>query len=272
MVFGNYALLIVEKKRSDNCVKLKLSSNIGNETTMKLKFFKLILITVCSIPLVNCTTQLVNSNIPLANAQSIDDVFNFSLPASVSKLNDAKLLKLMQQMSKEAGKLAEKSKTAGAEQFTDQNFTMFAAYATVMENLLIILYQEQLPVTKDRDAMLELNTRRINWGIAGGYLSPTSKGVTKLNIDGIPSLLMDVVLATGERLQTYTFFISTKDYGSMGYAMVIKTKSSTQVPYTNLIKHFIDSLRIKLPLDKTKCVIKPVMTDEERFHCGAKPL
>lgn len=175
-------------------------------------------------------------------------------------------------MSQEASKLAEKSKTAGAEQFTEQNFTMFAAYATVTEDLLIIMYQEQLPVTKDREVMLELNTQRINWGIASGYLSPTSKGVTKLNIDGIPSLLMDVVLPTGERLQTYMFFISKDYYGSMGYVIVIKTKNSTQAPHTYRIKNFIGSLRIKLPFNETKCVIKPVMTDEERFHCGAKPL
>jgi hypothetical protein len=234
---------------------------------IRVRFFKIILYTILIILWIGIDCAQSNQSEYITHKIGI---FTFNLPDFVTKLSDEKLQNLIKQITQEAKKLATQSKTAYANQFEESNLTIFSAYATSNEDLIIMIYKDSEPVKADRNKMIDVNMQRINWGITSGYLSKTSQGITKLTVDMINCLLMDVNFQTGERLQTYTFFISEKIYGSMEYAIVIKTKNSTQFPYTDVIRYFINSLQIKLSLDNTKCVFKPVMTDEDLINCGAK--
>ena len=105
--------------------------------------------------------------------------------------------------------------------------------------MLFVLLGDKSPVDMNRDEMFKTNSERIRWGKNSGQLSSDSKGVSKLDIDGIPSLLMDIVSPKGERLQTYTFFVP--NHPKHSFAITFKTPKGQ---YQATIDGILGSLKI----------------------------
>ena len=136
-----------------------------------------------------------------------EGIFTFKAPANLRKIQGPRAESLKSQMIQGGRELAEASGSADPNLFTESSLTFFAAYELGAGDSIFALVGDKLPVEMNRDEMFNTNSKRIQWGRNAGQLSSDSKGVSKLDIDGIPTLLMDIVSPNGERLQTYTFFV-----------------------------------------------------------------
>jgi hypothetical protein len=195
-----------------------------------------------------------------------EGIFTFEAPFNLKKIQGARAENLKSQMMQGGRELAEASRTADPNLFTKSSLTFFSAYELAGGDFLFILMGVESPVEMNRDEMFNANSERIRWGKDSGQLSSESKGVSKLDIDGIPSLLMDIVSSNGERMQTYTFFIP--DHPKHSFAIAFKStggknqatidgilsslkigraKSSIPKP-TNLLPAFSDELQGSNPV------------------------
>jgi len=134
------------------------------------------------------------------------------------------------------------SKSADPQLFKEEYLTFFAGYQSPKSRVQIIMVGEKLPVSMNRNEMFRTNTERIEWGKKTGRLFRDSKGVSKLTIDDVPTLLMDVVSQQGERLQTYTFFHSA--YPNNSFAINIMGERVEYEKYSRSIETFINTVKL----------------------------
>jgi len=150
-----------------------------------------------------------------------EGIFTFKVPSNLTKIQGARSESLKSQMMQGGRELAKESGTADPNLFTESSLTFFSAYESAGGDLLFVLMGDKLPIEVNRDEMFNTNSERILWGKNSGQLSSESKGVSKLDIDGIPSLLMDIVSPNRERMQTYTFFVP--DHPKHSFAIAFKS-------------------------------------------------
>ncbi|MCX6908363.1 MAG: tetratricopeptide repeat protein [Verrucomicrobia bacterium] len=168
-----------------------------------------------------------------------EGIFTFKALSNLTKIQGSKAQSLKSQMMQGGRELAEASGSADPNLFTESSLTFFSAYELAGGDLLFILMGDKSPVEMNRDEMFNANSERIRWGKNSNQLSSDSKGVSKLDIDGIPSLLMDIVSPNGERLQTYTFFVP--DHPKHSFAITFK---SSKGQHQTMIDGILGSLKI----------------------------
>jgi len=95
----------------------------------------------------------------------------------------------------------------------------------------------------DREEMYTLNGQRIEWGLLTGRLAEHTKGVSKTAIDGVDALLMDIEVANGRRLLTWTLFPPNPPDG-MTYAVSATCDSPSYAAYESSLNRFVSSLRV----------------------------
>ena len=171
-----------------------------------------------------------------------EGVFVFQVPRGLSRIPLADLERLKTGMIASGRELAIMSDSADPELFKKEYLRFFSGYQSANGQVMIIMAGEESPVSMNREEMFRTNEERIDWGKNAGQLSGDSKGVTKLSIDGVPALLMDIVSLEGERLQTYTFFHSS--YPKHSFAITIKCPETERADYAQRIETFIDTLRL----------------------------
>jgi coenzyme F420-reducing hydrogenase beta subunit len=95
----------------------------------------------------------------------------------------------------------------------------------------------------DRDEMYKTNQERVRWGVDTGRLKKTSKGVSKLAVDGVPCLLQDIETREGGLLQMYSFFVP--EYPRMGYSVQIMCDdTSTYNKHAKDLASIINSITV----------------------------
>ena len=128
--------------------------------------------------------------------------------------------------------LAETSKLADPRDISEKGLSFLSAFENQNRKLLLVFMGMQSPVVMNRDKMYQANKERIKWGIDSGRLRSTSKGISKLSIDGVPCLLQDIESQVGGRMQTYLFFLSEAPKGTFQVAIIcddnVKCDASTR--------------------------------------------
>jgi hypothetical protein len=208
---------------------------------MKQILFSLICISL--IPAAFAGTDVSDKNAQSQNEAlektCTEGIFTFKVPSNLTKIEGPRSQSLKSQMMQGGRELAKASGTADPNLFTESSLTFFSAYELAGGDLLFILMGDKSPVEMNRDEMFNTNSERIQWGKNSGQLSNESKGVSKLGIDGIPSLLMDIVSPKRERMQTYTFFVP--DHPKHSFAIAFK---SSEGKYQTTIDEILSSLKI----------------------------
>lgn len=173
-----------------------------------------------------------------------EGVFVFEVPKNFSRIPVAKLNTLKSAMVADGRELAIESKSADPALFKAEFLAFFAGYESAGGDVQILLVGEEAPVMLSRDEMFRTNTERIEWGTNTGQLSKNSQGVKRLEIGGVPALLMDIVSSQGERLQTYLFF----DHGvpKHTFSVTIKGSKGKYGQHEAAITGFVSSLKIDI--------------------------
>lgn len=149
-----------------------------------------------------------------------EGVFEVNLPSSFDRVSSPKLNELRRTMMGGVRELAEASKLADPRDISQKGLAFLSAFQTQDGKLLLVFMGMQSPVVMDRDEMYRANSERIRWGIDSGRLRKTSKGVSKLSIDGVPCLLQDMEAQGGGRGQTYLFFIPEAPRATFQFAII----------------------------------------------------
>jgi hypothetical protein len=147
-----------------------------------------------------------------------EGVFEVTLPSSFARVSEPKLDELRRTMMGGARELAEASKSADPRDI-EKGMSFLSAFQNQDGKLLLVLIGMQSPVVMDRDEMYRTNSERIKWGIDSGRLRKTSKGVSKLSIDGVPCLLQEIETPAGARMQTYLFFLPEAPRATFQFAI-----------------------------------------------------
>lgn len=177
-----------------------------------------------------------------------EGVFVFEVPRHFSRIPTADLERLKTTMLTGGRELAIMSKSADPQLFKEEYLTFFAGYQSAKGRIRITMVGEKPPESMtesmNRNEMFRTNKERIEWGKKTGKLSIDSKGVSKITIGGVPSLLMDIVSQKGERLQTYLFFHSS--YPNHSFAVNIMGENAEYRKYAKIIAAFINTLKFDL--------------------------
>ena len=175
------------------------------------------------------------------------------------------LEKLKVAMMAAGRELAIMSSSADPQLFREEYLRFFAGYQSANGRVQILMMGEEPPVSMSRDEMFSVNAERIAWGKEAGQLSKDSEGVSTVNIDGVPALLMDVVSPQGERLLTYTFFHAS--YPKHSFAIAIKCPTAEYRNYAQRIETFINTAELDFgPTEENPTLTQPALP------AAAKPL
>jgi hypothetical protein len=154
-----------------------------------------------------------------------EGIFQVSLPSSISRVSKSKLDALRTNMMGGVKELAEASKLADPRDISEKGMSFLSAFQNQNGQLLLVFMGMPSPTPMNFDEMYRINSERIKWGIDSGRLSNTSKGVSKLSIDGIPCLLQDIELK-GSRMQTYLFILPEAPKGTFQFAVQCDDKAT----------------------------------------------
>lgn len=134
-------------------------------------------------------------------------IFRLDLPGSFTPVAGAKLEELRRQMQGGAQRLAESSGLGDPRDVSGKGLSFFAAFSGANGRLTVAFAGNQLAEPTDIDEMDQANRERIRWGIDTGRLRRSSRGVSRVAIDGVPCLLQDIEHASGARLRTWLCFV-----------------------------------------------------------------
>jgi len=148
-----------------------------------------------------------------------EGIFQVTLPSAWTRMPDSMLDEMRKVMVSGGKELAKASKSADPNEISEKAIPFVTGFQMKSGNTRILLTFAGMVSTEilNRDDMYKLNNDRVRWGIDTGRLRKTSKGGSKLDIDGVPSLLMDIETQSGGRMQSYLFFVP--EYPKMTYSM-----------------------------------------------------
>lgn len=172
-----------------------------------------------------------------------EGVFEVNLPSSFARVSKPKLDELRRTMMGGARELAEASELADPRDISEKGMSFFSAFQNQNGKLLLVFMGMQSPVVMDRDEMYRTNSERTKWGIDSGRLRKTSKGVSKLSIDGAACLLQDIEIQGGGRMQTYLFFLPEAPKGTFQFAIICDDNASCDANVRD-IEAIIKSLKV----------------------------
>ena len=172
-----------------------------------------------------------------------EGVFEVNLPSSFSRVSKSKLDELRRAMIEGVMELAEASKLVDPRDISEKGISFFSVFQNQNGKLLLVFMGMPSPVVMDRDEMYRTNSERTKWGIDSGRLRKTSKGVSKLSIDGAACLLQDIEIQGGERVQTYLFFLPEAPKGTFQFAIICDDNASCDANVQD-IEAIIKSLKV----------------------------
>lgn len=173
-----------------------------------------------------------------------EGIFKLILAASWTPMPPPMLDEMKKSMISGGQELARASKSANPNDISDQAIPFVSGFHLQdgSRRLLLILFGISSSVVANREELYKANQDRAKWGIDTGRLKNTSKGVSKLDIDGIPCLLQDIETGEG-RMQQYSFFIP--EYPRMVYQLsIIADDLTTYNKHLDDIAAIINSLKI----------------------------
>ncbi len=138
-----------------------------------------------------------------------EGVFQVNISSDWTRMPDEMLSEMREVMIGGGRDLAESSNLADPNDINEKAIPFVSGFQLQRgdKRILLTFSGVDSPVVMDREEMFETNTERVQWGIDTGRLKKTSKGVSKLELDGIPCLLQDIETQQGGRMQMYSFFI-----------------------------------------------------------------
>ncbi len=150
-----------------------------------------------------------------------EGIFQVTLPSTWTRMSDRMLEEAMKVAVAGGRELAEDSKSADPNDLSEKTIRFVSGFQlqSASKRILLTFLGVTSPIIMDREDMYKTNAERVKWGINTGRLRKTSKGVSKLEIDGITCLLQDVETIEGGRLQMYSFFVP--EYPKMIYSLQI---------------------------------------------------
>lgn len=149
-----------------------------------------------------------------------EGIFNVTLSSTWTKMPQQMLDEMKRTMVSGGRELARASKSADPKDISHESIPFVSGFQLQDGNkrILLSLSGVSSSVIMNRDEMYKTNQERVKWGTDTGRLQKTSKGVSKLDIDGIPCLLVDIDIREG-RMQDYSFFVP--GYPRMVYGLSI---------------------------------------------------
>ena len=174
-----------------------------------------------------------------------EGIFQVSVPLAWTRMPDQMLDEMKKVMVGGGRELADASKSADPNDFSEKSIPFVSGFQLQIskKRILLVFSGVSSPIIMNRDDMYKTNDERVKWGIDTGRLKRTSKGVSKLDIDGVPCLLQDIETKEGGRMQMYSFFVP--EHPKMTYSVQI---ISDDIPmydkYANDLASIIRSIRV----------------------------
>lgn len=154
-------------------------------------------------------------------AQYREGIFQVSLPQTWTRMPGPMLDEMRKTMITGGKELATASRSADPNDMNQATIPFVSGFQLQdgSKRILLPLLGVASPIVMDREEMFKTNSERVKWGTDTGRLKKTSKGVSRLTIDGVPCLLMDIETDAGGRMQMYSFFLA--DYPKMTYSLQV---------------------------------------------------
>jgi len=172
-----------------------------------------------------------------------EGIFQVDIPSDFTRVTGSKLEEFRNMWVGGARDLADESGLADPNYLTKIKLSFFSIFQKSNGKLTIAFMGMSVPDTMNLDEMLKTNTDRTRWGIEAGHLSRSSKGVSKLMIDSVSCLLMDIESAAGSRLLTYSFFLPKHPKYSFALGIACDDKATYEKDQ-NVIVAIVKSIRI----------------------------
>lgn len=173
-----------------------------------------------------------------------EGIFKVILPSTWTRMPQQMLDEMKKNMVSGGRELARASKSADPNDISHEAIPFVSGFYLQDGNRRILLTFSGVssPIIMNRDEMYKTNQERVKWGIDTGRLKKTSKGVSKMDIDGIPCLLQDIELRKG-RMQDYLFFVP--EYPRMVYGLsIISDDMATYNKHANDLASIVKSIKI----------------------------
>lgn len=174
-----------------------------------------------------------------------EGIFQVTIPATWTRMPDQMLNEMRKVMVGGGRELAEASKSADPNDISEKSIPFVSGFQlqTAGKRILLTFSGMTSPIIMDREDMYKTNTERVKWGIDTGRLKKTSKGVSKLEIDGILCLLQDIETKEGGRMQMYSFFVPA--YPKMIYSVqIISDDIATWNKHANDFSTIFKSIKV----------------------------
>lgn len=199
-----------------------------------LVVFLLVCIYVLSVPLYGISED----------STYYEGIFNVTLPSTWTRMPQQMLNEMKNNMVTGGRELSRASKSGNPNDLSHEAIPFMSGFQLQDGNrrILLIFFGLSSPVDMNRDEMYKTNQERVKWGIDTGRLKKTSKGVSKMDVDGIPCLLQDIELREG-RMQDYSFFVP--EYPRMVYGLsIISDDMTIYNKHANDLASIIKSINI----------------------------
>lgn len=198
------------KEIKERIYKAQLSDNRKRRKQMQKKVLTILLWCVF---IVSMPTQSRCEEV-----QYREGIFQVSLSKAWTRMPQGMLDEMKKTMITGGRELATASKSADPNDINQASIPFVSGFQLQdgSKRILMPLSGVTSPIAMDIEDMYKTNSERTKWGIDTGRLKKTSKGVSKLTIDGVPCLLMDIETDSGGRMQMYSLFLS--EYPKMTYS------------------------------------------------------
>ena len=171
-----------------------------------------------------------------------EGIFQLNLSSSFNKVTGNRLKEFKKQMMEGGQELAQSSKSADPKDINEKSLSFFSVFETPDGKVNVFLMGGDNSVVMSRDEMYKTNKERIEWGKNSGRLSKNTKGVSKLMIDNVPCLLMDIETISGGRLLSYLFFVS--EYPKYGFQVAVGSDKNYFEKNERELNSIISSIKI----------------------------
>ena len=159
-----------------------------------------------------------------------EGVFHITLPATYERAPDGPLLETV------------KKQFMGQHADLQLSFFRFFAKLTT-EGLFIFVLEYQRSGPVDLNMIYGSYVKKFKQDCESGALAKTSRGVSKVTLDGLPSILIDRETAKGSRIIYYYFALP--EYPSKFFSFGISARIDTFNAHETELGEIIKSLKIK---------------------------
>jgi hypothetical protein len=174
-----------------------------------------------------------------------EGIFKVSLPPAWTRMPQEMLDEVKRNMVGGARELARASKSGNPGDYSHEAVPFLSGFQLRdgKTGILLMFIGVSTPIPMTREEMYARNQERVKWGIETGRLAAGSKGVSRLDLDGVPSLLQDIEISDGSRMQVYSLFVS--EHPRMQYVIsVTSDDTATHHRHADELASIIKSLKV----------------------------